>query len=390
MKRRHFLQTGLAFGTAMAVTPTSANASGAKETKTDPGKSGEKNEPFKKIKIVQIGVRHEHSDGKMAELRNLPDYFDVLGIAAESPEWEKRHKKDNVYKGLKWFDRKEILDLPGLEAVAVETEMTELMPTAVECAKRKLPMHVDKPLGEDLDQCKQMLDLCRKNNVLMQPGYMFRGNPAVQLGIKAVRNGWLGEITDIYATMNRYDLSPGFRKWLAGYRGGGMFDFGSHIIDIVVSMIGAPDEIKVIENPYGKDGLNDNTVSLLLYPKTIAQMRVNQLEYQGNLHRRLIVAGTAGTFELYPIEGTYTSYPTFTRDPLNVRLTLKNANSEYKAGTHYLKIDSPQGRYSEQLIDFAKYIRGTKTNPYSLDYEFLVQKIILAASGYIPWKKEKA
>ncbi len=344
------------------------------------------NKPFQKIKIVQIGVRHGHANGIMAAMRQLPEYFDILGIAAESSDWEAKVKNQPVYKGLKWFDRDKILDLPGIEAVAVETEMTELVSTAVKCAERGLPIHIDKPLGEDLNECKKLLDLCQKKNVLLQPGYMFRGNPAIQFGIQAVQKGWLGEITDFYATMNRYDVNRSWRKWLSGYRGGGMFIVGSHIVDIILSMLGAPTDIQLIERPINNDGVSDNSVSLLIYPKAIAQIRVSLMEYEGGRHRRLIVAGTKGSFDLYPIEGSYTSYPTFKRDPFKARLTLKEDNEQYRAGTHLLNFEPPQGRYSQQMIDFAQCVRGLAKNPFSYEYELLVQKAILASSGYISWK----
>ena len=44
-------------------------------------------------------------------------------------------------------------------------------------------------------------------------------------------------------------------------------------------------------------------------------------------------------------------------------------------------------RYIDQLEDFAAYLRGEKQNPYTLEHEHLVQKTVLAVSGYTEWKK---
>lgn len=384
MKRRDFLNAGLALGAAAIV----ENQLEANEMNIDaaPGESISGGS-FKKIRIGQIGVRHEHASGKMNTLKMLPQYYEIVGIAAESPEWEKKHRNDGVYKGVKWMSKEELLNQPGLEAIAVETEMTELLPTTVECAKRGLHLHVDKPLGQDLNECKQMLDVCRDHNVIMQPGYMFRTNQAIRLAIKAVQKGWLGEIHDVSANMNRNDTSPGFRKWLATYRGGGMYDFGSHLVDFVVEMLGAPDEIKVIEKPDPKDNLSDNTLSLLLYAKAIAELRVTLRRVDGFKTRCLSVSGTKGSFFLDPLEKWERDPKTGKMIPLNVRLTLTESNEEYKAGTHELKIMPFTDRYIGQLTDLAMFIRGLKKNPYSYDHELLVQKTILAASGYIPWKK---
>ena len=102
----------------------------------------------KRIKIAQIGVRHEHANGKMATMRTMPDEFEIVGVCAESPADRETFGKHSCYEGLNWMSREEILAYPGLDAVAVETEMTELVPTAMLCAEHGLHMHMDTSVGE--------------------------------------------------------------------------------------------------------------------------------------------------------------------------------------------------------------------------------------------------
>ncbi|MCR5165220.1 MAG: Gfo/Idh/MocA family oxidoreductase [Thermoguttaceae bacterium] len=378
MIRRSFMKTSLGMGTAALL--------GGALKADEPKPEAANDEPFKKIKIAQIGVRHEHASGKMNTLKMLPQYYEIVGIAAENPEEEQRHKNDGVYKNLNWMSQEELLNIPGLEAVAVETEMTELLPTAMKCAARGLHMHVDKPLGQDLNELKTLLDLCREKNVLIQPGYMYRTNQAFRLLLHAYRSGWLGELHDIQLDMCRNDTSEGFRKWLATYRGGGLYDFGSHLVDFVVELLGAPDEIHVFEKPDPKDGLNDNTLSVLLYEKAIAEIRVSLRKIDGFARRRLAAHGTKGSFVLDPLEN-------WSRDtsgkmvPLNVTLTLDQDQGEYHKGVNALKLEPYTDRYIGQLTEFAHYVRGLKENPYSYDFELLSQKVILAASGYTKWEK---
>lgn len=382
MIRRSFIKSGFAMGAAACLTGLeSAQADEAPANDAAPAPAAPA-EPFKKIRIAQIGVRHEHASGKMNTLKMLPDLYEIVGIAAESPEEEAKHKNDGVYRGLKWFSQDELLAQPGLEAVAVETEMTELLPTAIKCAERGLHLHVDKPLGQNLEECKKLTDVCREHGVIMQPGYMFRTNQGFRLLLKAVRNGWLGEIHDLSLDMCRNDTSEGFRKWLATYRGGGMYDFGSHLIDFAFELLGTPKEIHVFEKPDPKDGLSDNTLSVLLYEKAIAEIRVSLRKIDGFSRRRMVAHGTKGSFVLDPIENWSMDPQTKKMRPLNVTLTLAESNDEFKAGTHELKLEPFSDRYIGQLTDLAHFIRGTKENPYSLDYELESQRVILAASGY--------
>lgn len=380
MKRRDFLGLSMAAAAGAVFADTASATDQAADTSAPQTPSPDSPAPKRKIKIAQIGVRHEHAY-KIASLKMLSDDFEILGVAAESPADQKAHEKDANYKGLRWMSQDELLDLPGLEAVAVETEMTELLPTAKRCAERGLAIHVDKPLGQNLDECRELFEICRKNHVLMQPGYMFRTNPAIRLAIRAVCSGWLGEVFDLRANMDRNDTDKAFRKWLATYRGGGMYDFGSHLVDFVVEMFGTPNEVTVFERPDPADGLNDNTLSVLLYDRAIVQLRVNERSPVGNAERSLEITGTCGRFRLMPLEN-------WSRDaagklpPLVVNLTLTQDTSAYKAGTHKIELAQFEDRYIGQLIEFAQILRGEKENPYTLEHELDVQRTILAASGY--------
>ncbi len=378
MKRRQFVQAGLA---------TIALSSGAEVALSDSGTAPRQG--FRRIRIAQWGVRHDHASGKMNDLRLLPDWFDVVGIAAETPELQAKYANTGPYRQLKWMTPEELLALPHLDAVAVETDVHSLLRAAKDCVERGFHVHIDKPLGDQLDQCRDLLHRCQAKGLVIQPGYMFRGNPAVNFATGAVRQGWLGEICDFCADMNKYEVNPLYRQELAAYRGGAMFNIGCHIIDMAVDMLGSPDEIQVIERPVLKDGVSDNTLALLLYPKTIAQLRISFHDVAGFSNRRLYIAGTKGSLELQPMETGFSSNPKALVPPLKIRLTLKESCKEYKAGKHEISIVPPRGRYVNQLIDFARYIRGELKNPYTYDHELLVQRVVLAASGYLPWQKQE-
>ncbi len=343
----------------------------------------------KRIKIAQIGVRHEHADGKMATLRTMPDEFEIVGICAESPADRETFGKRPCYENLTWMSREELLAFPGLEAVAVETEMTDLVPTAMLCAERGLHMHMDKPGGEMLPEFGKLLALCKERNVILQMGYMFRGNPAIQFCIEAARKGWFGQIFEVYTSMSRARDSGEFRKWLSGYRGGGIYDFGSHLVDIILSMLGAPERIVSFQKQIDGDGLNDNGHAILLYPKTFATIQTALQQADSQNSRRLFVSGTKATFELRPLEQSYVAYPKFNDLPLKARFFLREGNDVYEAGEHELSFGPMRNRYIDQLEDFAAYVRGEKKNPYTFEYEYLVQKAVLAVSGYMEWEKNE-
>ena len=128
------------------------------------------------------------------------------------------------------------------------------------------------------------------------------------------------------------------------------------------------------------DGVKDNSLAVLEYPGATAAIRTCSAEVEGMKHRRLIVCGTRGNFELCPLEPPAHRY---NLDPLHARLTLLEGNEEYSAGTHIINCGVMNGRYADQMIELARVIKGEIRNPYSYDHELAVHRTHLAACGYL-------
>ena len=333
---------------------------------------------MKKIKIGQIGVGHNHGSERMKSLRGLPEYFEVVGVAEDDPAWRKKRAECAGYRGMTMMSEAELLATPGLEAVMIETDGPMLLDTALRCARRGLHLAMDKPGGEDLAGFRTLCDLVEKRNLAFQMGYVYRNNPAVRFCLDAVKQGWLGEIFEIHAVMSRDDsANDAYRKWLAQFRGGAMYIFAGYLLDIVLRMLGAPDRVVPFPKRTRDDGLVDNGLAVLEYPRATATIRVSVAEIEGFRHRRLIVCGTRGTVELCPIE-----FQDYYNTPLTVRLTLKEAQGGYEAGTHTVDCGPLGDRYGAQLTEFARIVRGEIANPCPPEYEFLLQKTLLQASGF--------
>ncbi len=331
-----------------------------------------------KIKIGQIGIGHNHGSAIMETLRSLPERFEVVGIVEPDPEWRKKRGDFAAYRGLPWLSEEELFHTPGLGAVAVETDAFELVPTARRCGERGFPIHLDKPGCEDLGEFRRLLDLFIQKNLTIQMGYMYRGNPALNFCFEAVRKGWLGDIFQIDAVMSRYD-GDDYRKWLANFKGGAMYIFGGHLIDLVISLLGRPDRVVPFPGYTRDDGMPDNGLAVMVYPKATATIRTAVVEADGMKHRRMVICGTKGTVEVCPLEHPAARYHL---DPTQVRLTLREGNEEFAAGTHLVRMPLMNGRYTSQLIEFADILEGKIANPYPPEHEFLVQEALLAAGGY--------
>lgn len=361
LSRREFLRGSMAAGMAVGGLngPCSEllGAESGSETRTG------------RIRIGQIGTAHAHAGGKMDTMRKS-DEFEVVGIVEADPGRRADAVSGKTYAGLKWMSEEELLGTPGLQAVAVETEVKDLVPTAFRCIAAGKHVHLDKPAGESLREFKQLLDEATRRKLTVQMGYMLRYNPALQLCFKLLRDGVLGEVFSIDAVMSKVLAGAG-RKALLPYRGGSMFELGCHVIDAVVWMMGRPSKVTAYtrSSSSGNDGFADNQLTVLEYPKAAVTVRSTLLEVEGNSRRQFVVCGTRGTFDIRPLE------------PPTARLTLDATHGEYRKGYQDLKFPRQTGRYDGDFADFAKIIRGEKASSFPAEHDLAVHETVLLASG---------
>jgi len=279
---------------------------------------------------------------------------------------------DPAYRGLAWMTEEQLLSTKGLAAVAVETDVPDLAPTAARCIEAGMHLHLDKPGGESLSPFKKLLDEAGRRRLTVQLGYMYRNNPAIQFCRRAVGEGWLGQVFEIDAVMSK-EQPLAYLQWLGQFRGGSMYIFGCHLIDLVVGMLGKPDRVTPYQRQTRPDvRVYDNGLAVLEYRRTTATIRTASLEVEGYQRRQLVVCGDEGTIDIRPLE------------PPSLRLALSKPRDSFKAGYQEVVLPPMPGRYDEQLIELARIVRGEIPNPYPLAHELMVQETLLAAVEHAP------
>lgn len=336
--------------------------------------------PKQRIKIGQIGVGHEHASAKMATFRKLKDHYEVVGIVESNPKLRKRREKSGAYRNLAWMTEEQLLNTKGLQAVAVEVDSDDdhLMDIAGRCINAGMHIHLDKPGGESFSKFKNVLDEAGRRKLAVQLGYMYRNNPAVQFCRNAVRKGWLGQVFEIHCVMSKFS-GVGYRRYLSQFRGGTMFIYTCHMIDLVVGLMGKPDRVTSYQKQTRSDvKMCDNGLTVFEYPRTTATIRTASLEVEGFKRRQLVVCGDKGTIDIRPLE-TFGIRPP---RPVKLRLALSQARDTFKKGYQEVSFPPMPGRYDNQLIELAQIIRGERENPYPLEHELIVQECLLKACGY--------
>lgn len=319
------------------------------------------------IKLGQIGIGHNHGEGKMLSARKFPELFEIVGYAEENEEWVKKRGNLPCYNGLKRLSVEEIIE--KCDAVLIETDVWDLTEIAQKCIDNGKHIHMDKPAGSTLKEYKHLLDTAKAKNLIVQLGYMYRYNPAVQKCFELIKNGELGEIYSINAEMSTFH-NPQYKKWLKNFGGGIMYILGSHLVDLVVYMLGKPLKVHSFLKHSGLDGVDveDNNLAVLEYENALARIFVSSVEVNGWGRRQLMVSGSRGTFNICPIE-----------KPLTVTYSnTEIADYPYKDQKIILPFEdnSGDGRYDQMMRDFYNYIVGKKQNPFSYEHEYAVQEVL--------------
>ena len=349
MQRRHFIRASA--GAALAA-PFIARGAKAK------------------IKIGQIGSAHSHASGKLAAIRKLSDDYELVGVAQPREAAELPIPSGGAYRGVKRMTEEQLLAIPGLQAVAIETEVPHLVAAAKRAVAAGLHIHHDKPGGTTLADFRELLRLAKRNEVTVQMGYMLRYNPAFQFMYRAVREGWLGEITEIDAMMGKM-ASASLRRELGRYDGGGMFELACHLVDSVVHLLGKPERVQAFTRRTQEDGVADNQLAVLEYAKATATVRCNHRDVFGFSRRRFQIAGDRGVIEIRPLE------------PGNqLELSLATAKGGYRRGTQTVTLSNKSGgRYDGEFADLARVIRGEAKLAWSYEHDLAVQETVLRAAG---------
>jgi len=319
------------------------------------------------IKIGQIGIGHNHGHEKMMAVKKFPELFEVVGYAEENESWIEKRGDMPGYADLKRMSVDEIIE--KCDAVLIETDVWNLTEIATKCIEAGKHIHMDKPASGTLAEYKNMLDIAKAKNLIVQLGYMYRYNPAVQKCFELIRNGDLGEIYSVNAEMSTFH-SAEYRKWLKNFGGGIMYILGSHLVDLIVYMLGKPEKVHSFLKHSGLDGVNveDNNHAVLEYNKALARIFVSSVEVNGWGRRQLVVTGSKGTVNIMPLENpTVMSF-----SDLNIAT---HPYDDLKC-IEPIKEKPMDCRYDVMIRDFYDYIKGTKENPYTYEHEYAVQEVL--------------
>lgn len=317
-----------------------------------------------------IGIDHSHALDVLEEILKSDEY-ELVGICEPDPAIREAKKDVPILQGLPWVTEDALFADHTVQLVVAESGVKRLLQygrAAVDAGKH---LHIDKPPGTSLTEWKALLDAAEAKNLIVQMGYMYRYNPGFDLIRKAVREGWLGDVYSIQASMCT-GLPPERRAQMAIHPGGIMLELGCHLIDMICVIMGPPQKVTPFlrHDASTEEGLADNCLAVLEYENAMAAVEVAALEPEAFPTRRFKIAGPKGKIILEPIE------------PPKIRMYLSEPRVPrgYDKGWHDIELpDLP--RHARDLADLAACIKGSTEFAYPKKHDYNVQRTVLRACG---------
>jgi predicted dehydrogenase len=192
-----------------------------------------------KIKVGIIGI------GSIVEEVHLPVLAkrnDII-LSAACDVNEKRLKEiSNQYSIPKIYtDGIEMIDQEKLDAVVICTPNSVHIPFAEAAAAKGIHIFIEKPIGVNLQEVKDMVKLAEQNRAMVMAGMVYRFRRDVQIAKEYIDSGILGEIYYAKAQLLRRRGTPNGWFTNRSFSGGGvMMDIGVHILDAAWWLLGCP------------------------------------------------------------------------------------------------------------------------------------------------------
>lgn len=330
---------------------------------------------MRKIRIAQIGTsKMSHGNPVFKRLVDNPDVFEVVGVCFPEKEDEKWPENMPQFDGYKRLTLDEILKDDTIEAVTVETEEIYLTKYALMAAKHNKHIHMEKPGGIEHKDFEELVSIMKKTGKVFSTGYMYRFNPCVMELMEEIKRGELGDIISVEAQMCTPPYDNDVREWLDTFPDGMMYFLGCHLVDLVFQIMGKPIKVYPMSRSTNVDGVSakDSGMCLMEYKSGMSVVKTCAYEYGGPQRRQLSVVGTNKTVEIRPLETGDNSKQTATKKTYDTR-----GWSDAPLISSAPRFD----RYRDMLFAFAAMVRGEKTNPYTLDYELELHKLVLECCG---------
>ncbi len=156
----------------------------------------------------------------------------------------------------------------GIDVVYIASSNNYHYEQTIASARAGKHILCEKPLSIRSEEAREMVKICKENNVFLSVNYVYRFHPLVRKAKELLDKGMIGKIISISANFNiDYPPNENYRfKRLAG--GGPLRDLGTHVINLLIYFGGRVVDVKgYMDNVIYKSEVEDFATGLFKFEK---------------------------------------------------------------------------------------------------------------------------
>ena len=212
------------------------------------------------MKIGMMSFTHMHANSYANALTKMKD-VQIVGVFDES---EERGQQAAALFGASYFNNQEEFLSLDMDAVIVCSENNRHKEMVINAAKAKKHILCEKPIATNIEDAKEMIEVCKEQSVILQIAYPVRFSTPIRHLKELIDKGELGEII-AFRTTNRGQNPGGWFIEEEAAGGGAVLDHTVHMVDIMRWYLGQEvSEVSAIVDSYYHDIAIDDAGLLTL------------------------------------------------------------------------------------------------------------------------------
>lgn len=187
--------------------------------------------------ILKVGVAALGESGWKIHCENLQKMEKYKIAAVYDTDEEKVKEASQVFGTKSYFEYAQLLADPEINLVVIASPSSLHVQMAVQAMETGKNVVIDKPICTTLREAEAMIEIARKNNVILYPFHERRWDSDYLLIKEVIKDGLLGVPFVIESRISGYGKYPGDWRLKEDQAGGLLYDWGPHLFDQILLMV---------------------------------------------------------------------------------------------------------------------------------------------------------
>ena len=283
-----------------------------------------------KLGVALVGLGYYSTD-LLAPALQLTSHCYLAGIVTGTPEkatrWQKQYSipEKNIYDYTS-FDK--IANNPDIDVIYIVLPPSMHAEYVIRAAKAGKHVWCEKPMAVTTDECRSMINACKKNKVKLSIGYRMHHEPNTQQIIQFRKDKKYGDVSKVTVAAGYFETRTTHWKQIKKMGGGSMYDMGVYPLNAARYVTGgepiAVTAQEIITRPQIYTEVDEGMKFKLEFPGgAVANCETSFAKNMNTLN----VTCTKGWYKLEPFSA-YSGVAGTTSDDLELNATIPNEQAK--------------------------------------------------------------